>query len=81
MILAYALFIGVREIRLYGADYVIRGSDHMEENRPNCEYWVGFLRGMGIVVKVPRGTTLLNTDMNKRIYGYARDPILDPLPT
>jgi hypothetical protein len=76
MILAYALFIGVREIRLYGADYTIRASDNMEENRPNCEYWVGFLRAWGVRVRVPGGTTLLNTDQNKRIYGYARVPVL-----
>jgi len=77
MILAYALFIGVKEIRLYGADYTIRASDAMEENRPNCEYWVGFLRAWGIRVLVPSSTTLLNTDLNKRIYGYARDPMLN----
>jgi len=77
MILAYALLIGVKEIRLYGADYTIRASDSMEENRPNCEYWVGFLRAWGVRIRVPGGTTLLNTDQNKRIYGYAREPVLD----
>lgn len=79
MILAYALFIGVREVRLFGADYTIRGTDHMEENRPNCEYWVGMLRGMGVRIRVPGTTTLLCTDQPKRIYGYARDPILEPV--
>lgn len=80
MVLAYALFIGVKEIRLFGADYTIRASDHMEENRPNCEYWVGFLRACGVRVRVPASTTLLNTDQNRRIYGYARDPVLKALP-
>lgn len=79
MILAYALYIGVKEIRLYGADYTIRASDRMEENRPNCEYWVGFLRAWGVRVRVPASTTLLNTDQNRRIYGYARDPVLKPI--
>jgi hypothetical protein len=81
MILAYALFIGVKEIRLFGADYTIRNYDHMEENRPNCEYWVGFLRACGVRIRLPQSTTLLNTDQSRRTYGYARDPILDPLPT
>lgn len=79
MILAYALLIGVKEIRLFGADYTIRGSDHMEENRPNCEYWIGMLRGFGLRVRLSGSTTLLNTDLNKRIYGYARPPILKPV--
>ena len=76
MILAYALYIGVKEIRLIGADYTIRHSDNMEENRSNCEYWVGFLRAMGVRIRVPSGTTLLNTCLSKRVYGYARDPVL-----
>jgi len=76
MILAYALFIGVKEIRLFGADYTIRASDHMEENRPNCEYWIGFLRACGVRIRLPASTTLLNTDQNRRVYGYARDPQL-----
>lgn len=80
MILAYALFIGVHEIRLYGADYNVRRADHLEANRPNCEYWVGFLRALGVRVMVPTTTTLLNTDEQPYIYGYARAPVLGPLP-
>ena len=80
MILAYALFIGVKEIRLFGADYTFRNADHMEENRPNCEYWIGFLRACGVRIRLPASTTLLNTDQNRRTYGYARDPVLDALP-
>lgn len=76
MILAYALAIGVREIRLFGCDYTLRSSDHLEANRPNAEYWVGMLRAFGVRVMVAPSTTLLNTDQGRRIYGYARQPKL-----
>ena len=76
MILAYALFIGVKEIRLFGADYTTRDSDRLEENRPNAEFWVGFIRGMGVRVRLPQSTTLLNTDRGAWVYGYARQPVL-----
>lgn len=75
MILAYAWFIGVEEIRLYGIDYDWPGHSRLEADKPNAEYWVGFLRARGVRVRVPDDTTLLNTGRQPWIYGYARQPL------
>lgn len=74
-ILAYAAFIGVRRVHLFGADYTFPGNPVREDDRANTEYWVGLLRGFGIEVWVPGETTLLNTRDGLRLYGFgARAP-------
>lgn len=80
-ILAYALFIGVKQIALFGADYTFPGQAAREDDRANCEYWVGALRMAGVDVQVPPQTTLLNKSSGRTLYGYgARIPVL-PYPT
>lgn len=74
MMLAYAGFIGVSEIVLAGVDYTFPGSDIREDDRPNAEYWIGYLRAMGIDVRPIDGTTILNTMKQPWCYGYARQP-------
>lgn len=77
MILAYAMWLGVKQINLYGMDYTFPGQDMREDDRANMEYWVGFLRGQGIEVKVTTDTTLLNSRKQPFLYGYgARPPVL-----
>jgi hypothetical protein len=74
--LAYALFIGVKRVQLYGADYTFPGMAAREEDRANTEYWVGILRAFGVEVFVTRDTTLLNTHKQPWLYGYgARPPV------
>ena len=79
--LAYAAFIGVKKVGLFGADETFPGQMAREDDRANCEYWVGMLRGQGIQVVVPPTTTLLNTRSNLPLYGYGtRQPVVD-MPT
>ncbi len=73
-ILAYALFIGVKEIGLFGADYTFPGQDIREDDRANAEYWVGMLRGFGVNVMVPPSTTLLATNRGEHWYGFGARP-------
>ena len=79
--LAYAAFIGAKNVFLYGADYTHpkSGSDVREDDRANCEYWVGFLRALGVSVAVTGDTTLLNKLQHKGhawFYGFgARQPV------
>lgn len=72
MVLAYAWFIGVKQITLWGCDYTLENGRVLEDDRANCEYWVGFLRACGVRVGVPTETTLLNQHKTRgelHIYG------------
>ena len=75
-ILAYALFIGVKRLHIFGADYTFPGGVAREAGRANCEYWVGFLRARGMTVIVPSTTTLLDTREGAYFYGYLHQPII-----
>ena len=78
MILAYAGFIGIRTINLFGADYDFPGAAVHEAGKPNCEYWVALIAGLlGVEVNLPSRSTLLSINQGRDIYGYgARQPIL-----
>jgi hypothetical protein len=62
------------EIHVYGVDMAqadpLLGQGEYEAQRPSCEYFIGFLRGMGIKVYVPRESDLLLTPY---IYGFEGD--------
>lgn len=60
MVMAYALFIGVKEITLWGCDYTLSDGTVIESDRANLEYWVGVARARGMRVGVPTQSTLLN---------------------
>lgn len=78
-ILAYALFIGVKRVHLFGADYTYPGMAAREDDRANTEYWVGILRAYGIEVWTTSDTTLLNQLKQPWLYGYgARPPGRNP---
>lgn len=74
LMLAYALFIGVKKVHLFGCDYTFPGADIREDDRANCEYWVGFLRANGVEVWTTQDTTLLNQNKQPFIYGYGARP-------
>lgn len=82
--LAYAGFLGVRDVRLFGADYTHPDNpkDIREDDRACCEYWVGMVRALGVGVSVTYGTTLLNKRQHKgylHFYGFgARQPVVSP---
>lgn len=77
--LAYAWFIGVKRLRLYGADYTFPNQPAREDDRANCEYWVGIVRALGMEVSLPDTTTLLDTRYQKGLYGFgARQPLVKP---
>jgi len=77
MILAYALWLGVRRVYLYGADYTYPGQEANESGRANCEYWVGLCRGQAMQVHICADSTLLDTRNPLTVYGYgARHPVI-----
>lgn len=73
-ILTYAAFIGVKEIRVFGADYHNHSSGMVEDGHPNVAYWVGKLECTGMVVKPVENSFFLNANQRDYIYGYQLDP-------
>ena len=61
--LAYALYIGVEEIDIYGVDMNLLDEYYMQ--RPSVLYWVGYLRANGVKVNVRN-----YMDLPSKIYGY-----------
>lgn len=72
MVLAYAKAIGVKRLRLWGADYTLPDGRVLEADRANCEYWVGRCVQAGMQIGLSGGTTLCNrraTQGQLKIYG------------
>jgi len=75
MILAYADFIGIKELIIYGADYSHESHKSREADRPCAEYWCGYCAARGMKVIIPAESSLLNQDQAPRVYGYPRYPV------
>jgi len=73
-ILCYAAFIGVKDLRVFGADYSLHSSGVVEDGHPNVAYWVGKLEAAGLVVTAPADSSFLNINQRAWIYGYQNDP-------
>lgn len=81
-LLAYAGFIGVEEIALYGVDYSYPDLERAEQGRSIAAFWVGRLEGIGVHVYIESTSELLDT--HRRVhewgfpcfYGYVRQPML-----
>ena len=72
--LAYALYIGVQRITLFGADYYHPNSPGREADLANCEWWLGFLRAKGVNITLAHDTTLMRARDHAPLYGYRFDP-------
>ncbi len=73
-ILTYAGYIGVKELRIFGADYSMHSSGVVEDGHPNVAYWVGKLESIGLHVFAPTESSFLNINQRGWIYGYQNDP-------
>ena len=74
---AFAIHIGVKQLRIYGCDYVYPSNKYKAESgRANLEFILGIGMTMGMEVWVPPTTTLLDarSPTQDKMYGYI-DPI------
>lgn len=75
--IAYALYYGVRKIRMYGAEHV--GPREVVEQKPGVEYWIGRAQGMGCKVEIYGNTVLMKHYLgmpygfNKKEHNYEVD--------
>lgn len=68
---AYAVFLGVKRIELYGFDFTYPNAHHAEKGRACVEFWLGIAVANGIDVKVPHVSSLLDAcSPAERLYGY-----------
>lgn len=77
-IFVYSAFIGVRELRVFGADYSNHSSGVVEDGHPNVAYWAGRLESVGLSVRMPSDSAFLNANQRHWIYGYRDDPRVIP---
>ena len=63
--IALAMLEGFEEIGVYGVD--MAHDTEYSSQRPSCEYYVGYARGMGIKVTIPPQSDLLKAVF---LYGY-----------
>jgi hypothetical protein len=74
--IAYAVYLGVKEINLYGVDYNYVDKPHLvEKGRGGAEFWLGIAFSRGIKIGVAENSTLLGTNEPK-LYGYKEKPVL-----
>jgi|CXWL01.1.fsa_nt_gi SAM-dependent methyltransferase len=69
---AYAIWLGVKKISLYGLDFTYANSHDAEKGRACVEFWLGIAAERGINFMIPKDSTLLDA-MNtqaERLYGY-----------
>jgi len=74
---AFAIHIGVQQLRIFGCDFVYPNNKFLSESgRANMEFILGIGMTMGMEVWLPPTTTLMdsNTPTKDKMYGYY-DPV------
>ena len=74
--LAYALYIGVKHVTLFGADYWHPSIGNAREGDiENAHWWLGFLRAKGVGISITNNSTMMGIrTANRPLYGYRFDP-------
>lgn len=69
---AFALYIGVKRISLFGCDYTYPNAHDAERGRACLEFWLGYAAARGVKIAMPRESTLMDAlaPFDERIYGY-----------
>lgn len=69
---AYAIYLGVKEISLFGCDFSYPDAHISESGRGCVEFLLGTAAARGISINLPDTTTLLDAHvpMNRKLYGY-----------
>lgn len=69
---AYAVFLGVEKLSLWGCDFTYPNAHDAEKGRACVEFWLGIAAERGIKLTVPKSTTLLDAcnTQAERFYGF-----------
>lgn len=74
MAVAYALYKGVKIIKLYGCDFSYPNRDYAESGRACVESWLTLACIKDVTVQICRKTSLFDSVDDKGIYGYSEQP-------
>jgi SAM-dependent methyltransferase len=88
---AYASMIGVKELTIFGCDYLYGGMGRMHPRQSETvarylacmAFWLGFCQARGMKVVVCPSSPLLDADLNvlEQFYGYIVKPIVNDSPS
>lgn len=69
---AYAVWLGVKKISLWGMDFTYPDAHDAEKGRACVEFWLGVAAERGIQIAMPKTTTLMDAlhTQAERFYGY-----------
>lgn len=68
--IAYAIYLGVTRINLFGLDYTWPDVNSAEAGKACCEYWLGRAQERGIDVVISDKSTLMDSHRPRTLYGY-----------
>ena len=74
MAVAYALWKGVKTLRIYGADFTYPNRSYAEEGRGCIESWIMLCSFQGMEVKICSSSSLFDACGHHGIYGYREQP-------
>ena len=77
MAIAYALWKGVKVLKIYGCDFTYPNRNFAEEGRACTEAWISLASTKGMEVQLSPSTSLFDTTGDKGIYGYSEQPIIE----
>jgi SAM-dependent methyltransferase len=69
---AYAIHVGATKISCWGMDFTYANSHQAEKGRACVEFWLGIAKARGIVLSMPKTTSLMDAmcERKERLYGY-----------
>ena len=69
---AYAIYLGVKKMTLFGFDFTYANSHQAEKGRACVEFWLGMAAARGIKLSIPQRSSLMDgcEPKEQRLYGY-----------
>lgn len=70
--IAYALYLGVKKLSLFGMDFTYANAHHAEKGRACVEFLLGIAHARGVKLQMPRQSSLMDAcdAFGDRVYGY-----------
>jgi hypothetical protein len=74
MAIAYALYKGVKNFKIYGADFSYPNRDYAESGRACVEAWITVALINGMQIGLCPSTSIMDAVKDHGIYGYSQQP-------